>query len=213
MSQWNLFQWTGQVWHVKSASSTSVTALWRQFSFHSSALHPSTSLCTTRTVSASHQALGILSGAILFQEELSGLNLFSPVLCAREGEAQKGRAGTPWCWSCFPSKQLTGYAQQWEEGWCWTNRAPAATSAHSLNGTPRQVVQAGVLNRIHLGPENMNPNKSQQQDPHCIPTWLPKLRALTKMAEPKCLHTSQGQRVKVFLEGHWEPETRMVTHS
>lgn len=50
----------------------------------------------------------------------------------------------------------------------------------------------------------MNPNKSQQQDPQCIPTWLPKLRALSKMAEPKCLQTSQGQRLQVFLEGHWE---------
>lgn len=71
-------------------------------------------------------------------------------------------------------------------------------------GHPDKAVQAGLLNLTHLGPENMNPNKSQQQDPQCIPTWLPKLRALPKMAEPKCLQTSQGQRLQVFLEGHWE---------
>lgn len=40
-------------------------------------------------------ALGIGSGTILFQDELSGLNLFYPVLCAREGEAREGRAGDP----------------------------------------------------------------------------------------------------------------------
>lgn len=50
----------------------------------------------------------------------------------------------------------------------------------------------------------MNPSKSQQQDPHCIPTLLPKLRAVPKMGGPKCLQTSQGQRLQVFLEELWE---------
>lgn len=137
MSQ--LFQWTGQVWHIKSASSTSANAFWRQFYFHSSLLYPST-LSSTRTVLCLHYTRLWEHSVERSCFEINFLFLiYFALYFVLEKVRHKGKSRDSLVLELFSHIQHTGCAQQWEERWCSTNRASAATSAHSLKGTPTQV--------------------------------------------------------------------------